>query len=287
MSKNHSMKYQAKTILATVQCYGRSKHLDKSMSNHHHPHGIYSVKTYEQYVEHCTRFGEWCKVNYGKKDLKECREYIREYLDEYSQGKSPWSIRTVKYALQKLYDAIDPGFKVYYDAPKRQRVDIVKNRTPIAEVKGFNYKKYKTELNFGCVTGARKSAMLKLRYSDIYEKDGAVYVHFHKDKGGKTRDVKILDKYAKFIKSFIGKGAPDENIFKSLPCRFPEHSCRRFFANDYYNTIARNPNTLPKSEKYICRKDKSGIEYDRKAMLEVSEALGHGRVDVMALHYLD
>lgn len=287
MSKNHSMKYQAKTILASVQCYGRSKHQDKSTGNKYHPKGIYSVKTYEQYVAHCTRFGEWCKARYGLKDIRDCRDLIKEYLDEYSQGKSAWSIHAVKYAIQKLYDTLEPGFKVEYETPQRHRVDITKNRTPIEEVKDFNEKKYKAELNFGCATGARRAALLKLQYSDIYEKDGRVFVHFEKDKGGKTRDVRIQEKYASFIRSFIGKGGPDEKVFKSIPCRFPEHACRRIFANGYYYSIARDTESLTKRERYVCRKDKSGIVYDRAAMLEVSEALGHGRVDVMALHYLE
>jgi hypothetical protein len=44
---------------------------------------------------------------------------------------------------------------------------------------------------------------------------------------------------------------------------------------------------LFEKELYRCRKDKYGIVYDRKAMLIVSKALGHERIDVIAQSYLN
>ena len=287
MSKNKSMAYQVKNQLGSVTCYGRSKHQDKRVSNNFHPIGIYSVGTYRNYLNKCTAFCNWCKATHGCRTIEECKPYIREYLEAYSEGKSAWSINTVKYAIQKLFDVTNHGFKVDFAAPKRRRIDIEKNRGSVSEVKDFNEKKYAAELNFGCATGSRRAAMLKLEYKDIFLKEGDLYVHFEKDKGGKNRDVKIMPRYRKFIESFIGKGAPTEKVFKHLPSRFPEHRCRRHFAQEYYSLIARNTADIPLNERYVCRADKYGRVFDRKAMMTVSEALGHGRVDVMALHYLD
>jgi len=287
MSKNKSMAYQVKEQLGRVTCYGRSKHADKRPGNKFHPYGIYSVGTYKNYVAKCTAFCNWCKAEHGCKTIEACKPFIHSYLEQYSQGKSAWSINTVKYAIQKLYDVTDHGFKVDFAAPKRRRVDITKNRGEVSDVKDFNEKKYATELNFGCATGARRSAMLKLEYKDIFEEGGEIYVHFEKDKGGKSRDVKIMPRYKSFVRSFIGKGNPTDKVFKKLPVRFPEHRCRRHFAQEYYSILARNTDSIPAKECYICRADKYGRVYDRTAMLEVSEALGHGRVDVMALHYLE
>lgn len=287
MSKNKSMAYQVKEQLGSVTCYGRSKHADKRPGNNFHPNGIYSVRTFKNYVGSCTVFCNWCKSEYGCKTIEACKPYINKYLEYYSIGKSAWSIHAVKYAIQKLYDVTDHGFKVDFDAPKRRRIDIKKNRGDVSEVKDFNEKKYPRELNFGCATGARRAALLKLKYKDIYEKGGEIYVHFEKDKGGKSRDVKIMPRYKEFVRSFINQGSPDEKVFDHLPTRFPEHRCRRHFAQEYYEFLARNIRTLPVNETYRCRADKCGIVYDRAAMLEVSEALGHGRVDVVALHYLE
>lgn len=286
MSKNKSMAYQVKEQLGRVTCYGRSKHADKRPGNNYHPYGIYSVGTYKNYVAKCTVFCNWCKTEYGCKTIEACKPYINTYLEQYSIGKSAWTIHAVKYSIQKLYDVTDHGFKVDFETPRRRRKDIKKNRGSIADVKDFNEKKYARELNFGCATGARRAALLKLEYKDIFEKEGELYVHFERDKGGKSRDVKIMPRYKNFIRSFIKKGDPNEKVFKSLPSRFPEHRCRRHFAQEYYNLIKRDVNSIPVKERYICRIDKSGCVYDRKAMKLVSEALGHERVDVIALHYL-
>jgi len=287
MSKNKSMAYQVKEQLGSITCYGRSKHADKCPRNHFHPHGIYSVRTFKNYVASCTVFCNWCKSEYGCKTIEACKPYIKKYLEYYSNGKSAWSIHSVKYAIQKLYDVTDHGFKVDFETPKRRRVDITKNRGDVSDVKAFNEKKYARELNFGCATGARRAALLKLKYKDIYQKGGEIYVHFEKDKGGKSRDVKIMPRYKEFVRSFMNQGSPDEKVFDHLPSRFPEHRCRRHFAQEYYELLARDIHELPDKETYKCRLDKCGIVYDRAAMLEVSEALGHGRVDVVALHYLE
>ena len=281
------MRYQVQNELGKVKCTGRSKHLDKRKNNGFHPYGIYSQGTFSQYVEHCTRFAEWCKKEYGCKTLQECKTHVTDYLDDYSKRNRVTSLHTVKYAIQKLYDVSDHGYRVLYETPTRRRIDIVKNRTPISEVKGFDEQKWNVEIKFGYATGARRSALLNLLYRDICEENGEVYVTFFKDKGGKTRTIKIMPQYKDFIRSFINKGCPDENVIKRIPTRFPEHTCRRHYANEYYSLIARKEEEIPKEDRYICRNDKKGIIYDRKAMLEVSAALGHGRVDVMALHYLE
>lgn len=49
---------------------------------------------------------------------------------------------------------------------------------------------------------------------------------------------------------------------------------------------ARPIESLERAEKYICRKDKAGIVYDRRAMKIVSKQLGHNRISVIASDYL-
>lgn len=53
-----------------------------------------------------------------------------------------------------------------------------------------------------------------------------------------------------------------------------------------YKSKARDVSTLDTKEKYICRKDKAGVTYDRQAMKYASNQLGHNRIDVIAYSYL-
>ena len=76
-------------------------------------------------------------------------------------------------------------------------------------------------------------------------------------------------------------------MFPKIPNGMDVHGYRREYANIYYKIVTRNVKEIPKEETYICRKDKYGMVYDRKAMLTVSRSLGHNRIDVIAQSYLD
>jgi len=127
--------------------------------------------------------------------------------------------------------------------------------------------------------------MMKLRRNDIHDNgDGTVSVEVFKGKGGKSRTVKVRPGYEGFIRDLGGDGGG--KVFSTLPSRFPEHVLRREYAQEMYKIFARDISELPKSVRYVCRKDKKGVIYDKEAMLKVSELLGHNRIDVIALHYL-
>ena len=82
------------------------------------------------------------------------------------------------------------------------------------------------------------------------------------------------------------KAAGDQPVWGVLPAHMDEHGYRRDYATAYYNQIARDPRSLDPKERYCCRGDLKGVWYDRQAMLEVSRALGHNRINVIAGHYL-
>jgi hypothetical protein len=62
------------------------------------------------------------------------------------------------------------------------------------------------------------------------------------------------------------------------------HHYRSEYASTLYRKLARQE--IPKAERYCCRGDLKGTWYDKAAMKEVSEALGHSRISVIAEHYL-
>lgn len=287
MGKRKSLSYQIRAELSKACCYGRSKHEDKKAANDFHPHGIYSVKTYENYAAQCVRFGDWCKAVHGCRTLDQCKEHINEYLDHYGAGKSPSSIHTAKYAIQKLYDISDHGFKVEYTHAKRERAGITKNRSPIESVKDFSEARHADLLAFGKACGLRRHELLNLRFRDIAPDGSAVTVLT--GKGGKRRTVPVLEQdRAVILQKLAAAPDPDAHVFqkKDIPSRMPEHRCRREYAQKLYKAYARDPAYLPPADRYICRKDKRGVTYDRKAMLIASQALGHGRLDVIANNYL-
>lgn len=301
------MHYQAATVLGSATCFGRSKHSDKKARNNNHPHGIYSVKTFNDYVAMVSRFGEWCKKNYGEKDLKNCLKYATPYLDGLkAEGKSVWTIHTYKFAIQKFFDTLYHGIKLEYETEKRTRTRITKNRSSTEDMKDFDETKHAFAVEFGKATGLRLSELLLLRYKDIIHNatDDSFSVLVFKGKGGKQRVSPVLPEYYPLFRKIYYCDHSDSKVFytnkqitkqhikgvdesRILPVRFPEHRYRRFYANTWYKKLARDIEAIAnQKEKYRCRKDLKGTVYDRKAMLDVSRFLGHNRVSVIAEHYL-
>jgi len=43
---------------------------------------------------------------------------------------------------------------------------------------------------------------------------------------------------------------------------------------------------VTREEKYYCKSDLKGVVYDKRAMMKVSQLLGHNRINVIASNYL-
>lgn len=101
------------------------------------------------------------------------------------------------------------------------------------------------------------------------------------------RRIEVIPNYEKAILDAAkGKGLEDR-IFSRVPSHMDVHGYRREYAQALYNSLARPVDKIPKRDKYICRGDKKGVIYDKKAMLCVSRQLGHNRISIIAGHHLN
>lgn len=98
----------------------------------------------------------------------------------------------------------------------------------------------------------------------------------------------MLPAYQKHVLSCAKRVKPGELIFQKgqIKNRMDEHAYRREYAQKKYEQLARSVEELPRKERYICRKDKKGVVYDKKAMRKVSNNLGHERISVIAQSYI-
>lgn len=79
---------------------GRSKHQDK-IDDVDHKY-IYTWETYRTYIKHCCYFVNWCKGKYGCKTLKQCRQYVPEWIES-RRSLSASTQKLEVAALSKLY----------------------------------------------------------------------------------------------------------------------------------------------------------------------------------------
>lgn len=73
------------------------------------------------------------------------------------------------------------------------------------------------------------------------------------------------------------------------PDRSPDRSKTQYYdenRKDRHGNVAMKKGYRDVSSVYVCRSDKATVYYDRQAMFEASQALGHNRESVIASNYL-
>lgn len=279
--KKGSLLHQVKTALDEKLAIGESKFEDKKIGAT--ADKIYSWNTYKTYLKHNIYFIQWAKENHQIKSLDEGKKYVNEWLEmREKQGLSAYTVKLETSALMKLYSI---SSNEIYKSNARYRANIQRSRGEKVRDKHFSEEKHKDLVRFCRATGLRRAELQQLRGTDLIEINGEPFICVSRGaKGGRHRNIPLA-----FEKDFIqglmsSKG--DNKVFEKIPNGADIHSYRAEYATRLYKKLARDIDSLPKSEKYHCRKDLKGACYDKKAMLEVSRALGHNRISVIAGHYI-
>lgn len=269
---------QTQERLDSMLAIGQSKYEDKKLDLTERK--IYSWNTYRSYLQHCCQFVRYCRDNHHCKNLADCRQYVQEWMES-RKDLSAYTQKLSASALRKLYS--ESLEELGITTKRAARSEITRSRGTAKRDSHFSEEKNAEFVEFCRSTGLRRSEITKLRGDQLIERDGQYYIETF-GKGGRFRIITICGDVELVVRKMqaAGKG----KVWAKVPGNADIHSYRADYATRIYSSHARPIEELPRSEKYICRKDKSGIVYDRKAMLEASKALGHNRISVVGEHYL-
>lgn len=274
---------------------GTSKHYDKRNDKRAFGKKIYTDNTMDQYVRHWDDFCASARAAGFKSDtpLERLKEYIPSYIKELSgrEGKRPgttmsaWSVRAYAAAALKVFGESAKD----YDLPARHRADIFRSRYETIGDKHFSVTKNAELINFCECTGLRSIKELQtLKGFDLIPRGNGQYaITVQEGKGGKYREVPVMGTPEQ-VKAVVDRmrDSGTGKVWTHVHSNADIHSYRATYACRMYESVARNPKTLPFQERYCCRGDMKGVWYDREAMKITSLALGHERYDVIAEHYL-
>lgn len=313
-----SIIYQTLNNMRELIKFGESKYEAKLEGRAHE--GIYSFKTYETYVKEALEFAEWARETHGCKNLAQARQYVEEYLKSHiERGDSSWSVRVEASALAKLYRCSTRDFNV--ELPKRSRESIERSRLEREHDKEFSQEKNRDLIIFAKATGLRRRELERIRADDIYRKGDRLYVHVENGKGGREREVHVLQKYEKEVERIVEERKDSDRLFERIPVRMDVHAYRREYAQERYRELEREiqergreyvkervrehfrrylerniedererEEKTKKFERELERDNyrrRDGREFDRTAIMGVSQDLGHNRADVVANYYLE
>lgn len=263
--------------------------------------GIHSIKTFDIYKEHCTRFANWCIENKGVSKyakLEDIKQYAHEYLKEReAQGKSLYGLKAERSALGKLY-----GEQIQYKFEKaRSYKDVTRSRQETTRDKHFSEERNKDLVSVCRGTGGRREDVAKLTPQSFFtDSKGNLWVSFEQSKGGRDRVAPVLPAYQKEIKEFIATKEKDEKLFDKVHNACDVHAYRREYAKELYKLVCADKDKqqeyargyAPRSEEnikgnmYYSHDKEHSFKGERDNIYIVSEALGHNRLDVTVNHYL-
>lgn len=298
------LKVQAKEIFQNITCLGRSKHDDKVQAAHsydlmqHKPDmtkqeyinsqirdKIYSYNTYSTYEKHNNYFIAYVESRYPKEEratIAQCKPYVKEWLQSrIDAGLSAYTIQTEAAALGKLYQCSVSDFGV--ELPERRRADITRSRKDVARDYGFSVTHNAEFIEFCKGTGLRRSEITALTKEQLIEREDGYYLGIY-GKGGRYREAPIIGDHVQAIVERIK--ASDGRVWDKIPSHADIHAYRSNYATAIYKSYERSRDDIPLKERYYCKRDRKGEMFDKAAMLKASEALGHGRLDVVAGHYI-
>ena len=118
------------------------------------------------------------------------------------------------------------------------------------------------------------------------------------EKGGKTRLAPIIGPDTEEIVKRFQQTPPDKHVWKYIHRGCPVHRYRADYARALYLEYARPIEEIPfdkvnkgsghryQSQVYTCRNDEAHKKLDKSAVLVVSKALGHNRIDTAIVNYL-
>lgn len=287
MSKNKAptLVRQIDQSLRSRLTIGRSKRPDKADGSYRKH--IYSWQTYKSYMRQLGLFARWCKLQHNARYLKECRQYVKEYMETRSE-LSIWTQKLDMAALQKLYQEYpEDGQKPFgVTLQPRKRENIRRSRQQAVRDADFSVSNNADLITFCKCTGLRRSELQELRGTDITA-DGLQLHVTHNTKGGRWRMAPIVGTPAEVrLVQQMCRTAGDGRVWPHVPGSADIHSYRADYCKRVYLQHARSVDQIPSADKYYCRGDRKGVVLDKSAMLIASQALGHNRIDVIASHYL-
>lgn len=244
---------------------------------------IYSINTLQQYLRVGDYFADYVvNENPHVRRLDQCEKYIDGFLQKAKDaGMSAWTQQSYRSALTKLFGED----KSTIELDSKRREDIQRSRFDTESSRHFSEEKNAELVNFCRHTGLRRTELENLKPEQLHQDEKGNYYLEVKGKGGKVREAYILDN-DKAVVDRIEATPAGEKVWSHVHSKCNVHGYRADYAKAMYEELARPLEELSKEEIYHCRGDMYGTNFDKEAMKEVSENLGHNRIDVIASNYL-
>ena len=249
---------------------------------------IFSYRTYRKYRDICCTFLRWCNDLYPEeKHYIVCRKYVGPFLkDCRNRGRSIKTASNYRVALVKLYGFSPKDFNMKKLYGRKVNVDEFRKYRYFSKDNENWFMNEELTVFITC-TGLRKNEIRNLRGNMLSVIDGEYYIHVTVgSKGGRERYAKIIGtkEEIEFVVNLMKK-AKDKRVFPILPDDFSFHILRSIYACRFIDMTASDTENLSRKEKYFFKGAAKGYCVRRTSMKQVSNSLGHNRIDVIRSYF--
>lgn len=300
MGRHHkNIKIQLNKALDAQLRIGQKK--QKIYDNPNKAAGIHSIKTAQTYRSSICTFGDYLKAQ-GIRDMNDIGEKeVRGFLDSRSD-LSAWTLSKDLAAINKVlgteYTGRDMGI------PIRNAIDIRNNRD-MGAYHTSDKEQNTHAIRFVEATGIRRSSIATITPQQaVYGQNGQVIGFNVVEKGGRERCCVVLEREREWITQLVTDkltmGA-DRPMLEEVDKNANPHFFRAEYAQNLYNDLLEVKNTGTDyydgmRERFINEANaERALEryahdtykgYTLAVVAEVSQNLGHNRLDVILIHYL-
>ncbi len=267
--------------------------------------GIHSIKTAETYRQVINIFAEYCKTQ-GIKDVAQIDSKIIGSFVATRSNLSSWTISKDLAAINKVLDTHftprDFGIK------ERSRDQIVNNRRAHTEHSTAAAERNQAALWFAYSTGCRRSSILTVTADKaIRSEDGIVIGFQFKEKGGRERDAIVLPSERQtmtdYVNARIAENGENCRLVDTCDRNCNPHYYRAEYANELYGELKEyrdrgediyagyrsrfiDERHLQKALSHPRYQREFVHGYETRLCAEISQALGHNRIEVVVNSYL-
>lgn len=267
--------------------------------------GIHSIKTAETYRRVIDRFGDYCKSQGIKTTSEITRETVQRFVES-RRGNSSWThskdLAAINKVLDTHYTPKEFGIK------ERSRDQIINNRHIHTDHSTATAERNQAALWFAYATGCRRSSILTVTADKaIRSEDGTVIGFQFKEKGGRERNAIVLpserQSMTDYVNARIAENGENCRVVDTCDRNCNPHYYRAEYANELYRELKEyrdrgediyagyrsrfiDEEHLSRALSHPRYQRDIVHGYETRLCAEISQQLGHNRIEVVVNSYL-
>lgn len=279
------------------------KKIKDDKTNPNRAEGIHSIRTADTYRSIANSFADFLKGQ----GVRTMAEIERQHIEDYMLSRSALSAYTHSRDLSAINKLLDTRYTPRDFGFQDRKYSHITNNRGTALYDTSEAKRNREQIEFVRATGIRRQSIATITPEQAVRNVSGQVIGFHLiEKGGRERNCVVLEQERPRITELVNQKIAEQGatapMFRAVDSNANPHYARREYAQalyadlkqahedgrDYYDGYRSKFINEQALEKAISRYNNEVVRgYERDVMAEVSQNMGHNRIDVIIYHYLN